>query len=156
MGWPTSIVLMIEQGHKILLAMCLNEWMSFCVALPNEVGPIYCNGFHGGEHLKVPFVKLFPLSLLSDWPEAMHSPRNATWKVSKQGGLGKRNLISEQEAKFDLLMLEWCSGCQSLHPFLFRPYSSLFRHEKTSRFTIKNTRLKPESPVVWAFYPLQF
>lgn len=38
-------------------------------------------------------VKRF-LSLLSDWPEAMHSQRNATWKVSNQGGLGKKSLIS--------------------------------------------------------------
>lgn len=29
----------------------------------------------------------------------MHSQRNATWKVSNQGGLGKRNLISTGQAR---------------------------------------------------------
>lgn len=63
---------------------------------------IHYNGFDE-EHLKVPLleddVKRFSLPLLLDWPEAMHSQRNAAWKVSNQGGLGKRHLISSEEAR---------------------------------------------------------
>lgn len=85
----------------------INEWMSLNVALASKAGPSCRNGFGAEDHLKVPLCQALSLCLLSDWPEAVHSPRNATWKVSKQGGLGKTNLISVQEAKFDMLMLEW-------------------------------------------------
>lgn len=85
----------------------INEWMSLNVALLDKAGPICRNGFRAEDHLKVPLCQALSLCLLSDWPEAVHSPRNATRKVSKQGGLGKTNVISVQEAKFDVLMLEW-------------------------------------------------
>lgn len=116
----------------------INEWMSLNVALPNEAGPMCRNGFRAEDHLKVPQCQALSLCLLSDWPEAVHSPRNATWKVSKQGGLGKTNVISVQEAKFAMLMLEWWAALST--PLwvvvLFRPSVDLELHSEVNTLNL--------------------
>lgn len=55
--------------------------------------PVYCTGWYREGPLKVPFVERCSLYVMSDWPKAMYSQRNATRKVSNEGGLGKRTWI---------------------------------------------------------------
>lgn len=50
--------------------------------------------------LRVPSVERSSLCVMSDWPQAMYPPRNATRKVSNEGGLGKTTRILHSQPRF--------------------------------------------------------